>query len=108
MTQIPVLSEDQVRNWFEQNVPQEEFKNKRVLLIVPDQTRTAPLALLFESLFNRLNPVAAKIDVIFALGTHPPIPEELMFKLLGITNETRKSKYADVELINHEWDNPAA
>lgn len=108
MSQIPILSEEQIRTWFEENVPQAEFEKKRILLIVPDQTRTAPLALLFQSLFDRLSPVAAKIDVIFALGTHPPISDELMCSLLGITPETRNVKYADVDLINHEWNNPAA
>lgn len=108
MSQIPILSEEQIRNWFEENVPLAEFEKKRILLIVPDQTRTAPLALLFQSLFDRLSPVASKIDVIFALGTHPPISDELMCSLLGITPETRNGKYAVVELINHEWNNPAA
>ncbi len=108
MSQLPILSEEDVRTWFEEQIPQAEFAGKKILLVVPDQTRTAPMPLLFESLFKRLSPVAAKIDVIFALGTHPPISEELMCQLLGIDEQSRNTTYADVELINHEWDNPDA
>ncbi len=108
MSQLPILSEEDVRAWFEEQIPQAEFAGKKILLVVPDQTRTAPMPLLFESLFKSLSPVAAKIDVIFALGTHPPISEELMCQLLGIDEESQKTTYADVELINHEWDNPDA
>lgn len=108
MSAIPLFSTDEVRSWFHEHIPAEDFSGKRVLLIVPDQTRTAPLPLLFESLFQRLSPVAKKIDVIFALGTHPPLPEALKCKLLGIDESSRQTTYADVELINHEWDNPDA
>ncbi|QDT33223.1 hypothetical protein Mal48_24760 [Thalassoglobus polymorphus] len=108
MTQKPVMSEEEVRNWFSSQLPQSDFEGKKVLLIVPDQTRTAPMPLLFDSLFEQLNGVVEKIDVIFALGTHPAISEELMCQLLGIQPEERNTKYAKVELINHEWDNPDA
>ncbi|WP_417851416.1 lactate racemase domain-containing protein [Thalassoglobus sp.] len=108
MTQQPVMSEEEVRNWFASQIPQSDFEGKKVLLIVPDQTRTAPMPLLFDSLFQQLNAVVEKIDVIFALGTHPGISEELMCQLLGIQPEERNTKYANVELINHEWDNPDA
>ena len=54
---VPLLSEAAIREWFAANVPQKEFAGKRVLLIVPDQTRTAPLPLLFETLAERLLPV---------------------------------------------------
>lgn len=108
MAQPSLLTETEIRQWFQDHVQSSEFAGKRVLLIVPDQTRTAPLALLFESLYKQIGATVAKLDVIFALGTHPPIPEELMCQLLGIDAQSRKSTYADVQLINHEWDNPAA
>ncbi len=108
MMKQPVMSEEEVRNWFSNDLPQADFVGKKILLIVPDQTRTAPMPLLFDALFQRVGTVVEKIDVIFALGTHPPISEELMCQLLGINPEERSTKYANVELINHEWDNPNA
>ena len=82
-----------------------DFVGKRVLLIVPDATRTAPLPMLFRNVFDRLSHVAIRVDVLIALGTHPAMPEEHILKLLGISAEDRAGKYRDVGLFNHEWDN---
>jgi len=43
---IPVLSPDQIREWIAAQVPLADFRGGRVLLIVPDNTRTAPLLVL--------------------------------------------------------------
>ena len=55
---VPVpLSDDQVRQWIAANLPVGDFRAKRVLMIVPDHTRTAPLPLLFDLLHALLAPV---------------------------------------------------
>ena len=100
-----ILEEFEVRQWFQQ-LPLEDFEQKKVLLIVPDYTRTAPLALLFDSLFKRIRPVVAQLDVIFALGTHPPMSEVQMCNLLGIEDKERTRLFYQTQLINHEWDRP--
>ncbi len=82
--------------------------DKKVLLIVPDATRTAPLPLLFDAVHGELTGVGAKVDVMIALGTHPGMPDDAILKLLGISDEDRAGKFADVGLFNHEWDNPDA
>lgn len=107
-TQKSTLTESAVRDWIARNVPAGEFRGKRVLLIVPDHTRTAPLPLLFDAVFQQLQPAAKKIDVLVALGTHPPLKESQFCQLLGINDQNRRGKYAGVNLFNHEWDNPAA
>jgi len=101
-----VLRDDDVRQWIATNVPLEDFASKRVLLIVPDATRTAPMPLLFDTLHERLSPVASGIDVLVALGTHPPMTEGQICCLLGISETDRAGRYRDVGLFNHEWDNP--
>src|SRR5436309_15346334 len=103
----PLLSDDAVRQWIAQRVPQADFRGRRVLMIVPDATRTAPLPLLFDALSRLLLPVAAKLDVLVALGTHPAMSEEAIARLLGISADDRAGRLADVGLFNHEWDNPA-
>ena len=104
--QIPILSDEEVRQWFAQNVPAGEFARRRVLLIVPDQTRTAPLPLLFDSLYEQIGSAVGQLDVLVALGTHPPIPEEAICQLLGFSEEDRSGRYAKIGLFNHEWDRP--
>lgn len=105
---IPTLSEDDVRQWIARHVPADEFRGRRVLLIVPDATRTAPLPLLFDALYRHLRPVVRELDVLVALGTHPPMSEQQIMRLLGISDDERGRALATVGLFNHEWDNPAA
>ena len=88
--------------------PAEDYRNKRVLMIIPDGTRTAPVGLMFRALHDQLGPVARAFDVLVALGTHPPMSEAAICRRLEITPERRTSTYASVRFFNHEWANPAA
>jgi nickel-dependent lactate racemase len=103
-----VLTDADVRRFIDEEVPLEDFRGRRVLLVIPDQTRTAPLPLLFEALQSRLGPGVTRLDVIVALGTHPPLSEPQLHKLLGINDSNRDRLLAKTSLFNHEWDNPAA
>ena len=50
--------------------PPEAYRRKRVLLIVPDGTRTAPIGLIFKAVFAQIGAVTDQLDVMIALGTH--------------------------------------
>jgi nickel-dependent lactate racemase len=103
----PTLSESAVRDWFQEHVPANDFAGKRVLVLVPDATRTAPLPLLFDALWNRFSSVVAELDVLIALGTHPPMSEEQISRLLGLEGEGR-AKFSRVRVFNHEWNRDEA
>ena len=103
-TELKTLNADQMRNWIHQHVPLDDFRGQRVLMIVPDNTRTAPLPVLFPALRSLLRPVTKSLDVMVALGTHPPMPQEKIRAMLGIADE---DPCHDVGLFNHAWDNPA-
>src|SRR2546423_1542199 len=81
------------------------LKGKRVLLIVPDGTRTAPVGLVFKALHDVAGALVAQLDVMIALGTHPPMSEEAICQRLEITLETRRTRFAQVRFLNHEWNN---
>ncbi len=103
---LPPLSDAAVRSWFETSLPPDDFVGQRVLVIVPDATRTAPLPLLFDALHRRLRPVVAQLDVMIALGTHPPMSEQQICKLLGISEKERHRLFFQTKFYNHEWDRP--
>lgn len=105
---MKTLTETEVREWFAREVPVQEFAGRRVLVIVPDSTRTAPLPLLFSALHDRIGSAAKQVDVLVALGTHPPMPVGAIAKMLGMSDADRVEggKYQHVGLFNHEWDNP--
>jgi nickel-dependent lactate racemase len=84
------------------------LRGKRVLAIVPDHTRTAPIDLMFRVLHEQMDEVgAAAFDVLIALGTHPPMSDEAINQRLGITAAERAGKYARTNLFNHHWNDPA-
>ncbi len=102
------LDADQVRALVAAACPAENYRGKRIVLIIPDATRTAPVGLMFKTLFARLAGVTKKFDVLLALGTHPAMTEEAINRRVEITAAERTTTYKDVAFINHEWDNPAA
>jgi len=86
----------------------ESYRGRRVLLIVPDHTRSAPIGQMFRTLFQQLGGVTRQFDVMIALGTHPALSEAAICGRLEISLAERHAQYAKVRFFNHEWDNPAA
>ncbi len=84
-----------------------KFTGQRVLILVPDHTRSLPLPFLFRTLVELLSD-ARRITFMVALGTHPPLSEDALEHLLGITSEERRTKFSHVKILNHAWNDPAA
>jgi len=102
------LNEPQVRAIVAQALPPLALTGKRVLLIVPDSTRTAPVGLLFRTIHDLIGRETKSLDVMIALGTHPPMSDEAINRRLEITPEERAGKYRRVRVLNHAWNDPAA
>lgn len=103
----PILTDTEVRDWLERSIPPADFRDKRVLVIVPDATRTAPLPLLLAGVRSRLSKVARSLDVLVALGTHPPLSETQIGRLLGI-DVAREVQASGIRVFNHEWNRDPA
>jgi nickel-dependent lactate racemase len=99
------LSESEIHDLCAAEVARWDVRGKRVLAIVPDQTRTAPMAQMFRLLHGLLRDAAA-FDVMIALGTHPPMSDEAIDRRLGIQPGERSGIYARTKFLNHAWDNP--
>ena len=82
--------------------------NRRVLVIIPDHTRTMPLPLFFRLLTKELSGRVTGLDFLVALGTHPPLSENDLQRLVGITPEQQNGPYRHVHLYNHAWNDPQA
>ncbi len=80
---------------------------QKVLILIPDHTRTIPLPQLFRYLVKILHD-AKQLDFMVALGTHPPLSEGQLLKLVGITANERQTTYKHIGLFNHDWDKPGA
>lgn len=102
------VSAEEVAALIAQGFPAAEYRGKRVLCVIPDATRTAPVGLLFQSLFREIGAEVKSLDILIALGTHQPMSESAICQRLEITEAERTSTYKNVRFFNHEWNNPAA
>jgi lactate racemase len=84
-----------------------QFMRQRVLVLIPDHTRSLPLPLLFRALVDILHDTQ-QLDFMVALGTHPPLSDESLNRLVGVTEDERRTRYGKIGLLNHAWDDPAA
>ena len=101
-----LLSQDAIHATLAKGLAQ-KFVGRKVLVLIPDHTRSLPLPLLFRSLLEVLHDTK-QLDFMVALGTHPPLSEESLNKLVGITAKERATTFKHVGLLNHEWDTPSA
>ena len=85
---------------------QNDYTGKRILLIVPDNTRSGPVGNVFKIIYDCLDQKAKAIDILVALGTHQPMSEEQICRRLAIGPDERKNRYASVRFFNHEWEKP--
>jgi nickel-dependent lactate racemase len=82
-----------------------DVDGRRVLVLIPDGTRTMPMPAMFEILERELGPRVAALDYLVALGTHSPMDDEHLGALVG---RPVSGGYAGARRIfNHRWDDPA-
>src|SRR5690348_14350381 len=106
---------------------------RRVLVIVPDGTRTAPIPLMFRLLYEQFGRRVAQLDYLIALGTHPPMAQAAIEHLIGVGSvqrvndeegssiktpsiehlvgvsaTERAERYPNVRIFNHNWHNSQA
>jgi len=108
VTSPAAVSAEQVATVIARICPADNYRGKRVLLIIPDGTRTAPVGLMFKALLAQIGDGVKTIDILVALGTHQPMSEEAICERLEISLAERRGAYAKVKFFNHEWNNPAA
>ena len=65
-----LLTAEQAREVVAKAMPEDDFRDRKVLLIVPDGTRTAPVGTMFKAIHDQIGGTAAALDVMIALGTH--------------------------------------
>ncbi|MBI2842561.1 MAG: DUF2088 domain-containing protein [Armatimonadetes bacterium] len=102
------LSEEEIGEIVARSLDGAGLDGKRVLVLIPDHTRTSPIPLMFRTVYNCLSERAAALDVMIALGTHQPMPDEHIYSHVGITAEEHERLYSKTRFFNHEWDKPDA
>ncbi len=101
-----LLSEDEARSVLAQALAAQPLDGKRVLIIIPDGTRSGPIPLFFRLFHQLLSERVAGLDFLIALGTHQPMSAAAIERHLGVSAAELAGKYANVRIFNHEWERP--
>ncbi|MCS7242881.1 lactate racemase domain-containing protein [Candidatus Caldatribacterium sp.] len=98
------FSFEETQIYFREALSRHNWRKKKVLGIIPDNTRTAPVRIFFEAALSVIKPEAKRLDFLIALGTHPPMTDEELKAHLGVT--FREAKNQGVTVYNHLFQNP--
>ena len=100
------LTEAEVTGLCAEAFSREKLDDKTVLVIIPDYTRSGPIDMMFRVVYRQLAERVKKLDFLIALGTHPPMGDDAIYKLVGITKDEHISTYSKARFFNHEAQNP--
>ena len=98
------LSPDELRDIVSEAAESAVFAERRVLVIIPDGTRTMPMPLMFGMLQDILGPRVKALDFLVALGTHPIMTDAHLTKLIGRPVVDGKADRSNI--FNHHWEDP--
>lgn len=92
-----VLDDASLRTFVIAALTGEDLDGRSVCVIVPDGTRSCPLALLIGAVHEALSGRATRITVLIALGTHAAMADP---------DAHVGGPYPGIEVRNHEWWDP--
>jgi lactate racemase len=99
------LMDDEVRDIVREALDSLHLDGKRVLIIIPDGTRSMPMPLMFSLFREFLGSHVQMLDFLVALGTHQPLNDSQLGKLIGQT--VTNGQVGKSRIFNHTWQDPA-
>jgi len=96
------LSREEITHLLRRGLPVERYRGRRLLVVIPDTTRSGPTSFFFHTLADILAPVAKQVDFLIALGTHPQIPKDALERFLNLPRGNLFPSH--VGLFQHRWD----
>jgi len=98
------LTSEEIRQVVVEGLGALAVDGKRVLVIIPDGTRTMPMPRMFDLFEAYLAPRVAALDYLVALGTHPVMSDEQLGKLVG--RPVSNGQCGKSRIFNHRWEDP--
>ena len=99
------LDDAEVRQIVAEALESAPLQGNRVLIIIPDGTRTMPMPQMFSLFQELLRPRVKTLDYLVALGTHTPMTDAQLSKRIG--RPVVDGKVGDTHIFNHHWEDPA-
>ncbi len=98
------LTSDEIQQIVASAADELKIAGKRVLVIIPDGTRTMPMPLMFDLLQREIGERAGACDYLVALGTHPLMRDAQLSALVG--KPVINGVCGPARVVNHRWDLP--
>ncbi len=102
------LTEEDLARTLRRGLDRAPIDGLRALVIIPDATRSAPIAMLYRLLYDVLGERVAALDYLIALGTHPPMSEDAIAQLVGMDRAERAQRTPKSRVFNHAWQDDEA
>jgi len=100
------MTREEIHNVVRAGLSALHLRGKRLLVIIPDGTRTMPLPLMFDLIEEEAGSKAAALDYLVALGTHQPMTDAQLSRLVGrpVVNGWAGNR----RIHNHHWEDSAS
>jgi nickel-dependent lactate racemase len=98
------LQNDEIRGVVRQGLAALPLDGKRLLVIIPDGTRTMPMPKMYDMIEAEAGPRVAALDYLVALGTHQPMNDEQLGRLVG--RHVENGWTGRTRIRNHMWSDP--
>ena len=99
-----VLTDAETEDVVSRSLDAAALYNQRVLVIIPDGTRTAPIPLFFRLVGEYLRGRVGALDYLVALGTHTLMSDDALLRHVGVRADELATLYPGVGIYNHRWD----
>ncbi len=100
------VSDADLARFVEENLAGVPLDGRRVVLVVPDGTRSMPLPLVMRIVHRALVDRVASLTAVIALGTHSYMEPDEIERMLGAEPGGLEALYPGLTVINHEWRDP--
>jgi nickel-dependent lactate racemase len=98
------LTDKEIKDIIGQGTPAELYRDKKVLVLTPDATRTCPLPMMVRTVNDVIGRRCARLDFMVALGTHPLMSESEVLALYGIDRQQRLNEFKRCSFFSHQWN----
>lgn len=103
-----MLSEDQVSAFVAEQLDVVALDGRSVCVLLPDGTRSVPLALLVSAVHAALHGRVSRLTALIALGTHSAMSEAALAAHLGYEPGALADRFPSMAVLNHAWWDPSA
>lgn len=100
------LTVEQIAMICQQAFEKIQLTDKNVLFIIPDNSRTTPMDVLFRIVYHELANRVKNMDFLVALGTHPQLSRDELYQRVGINATEHVNLYSKARFFNHNYKDP--